>query len=315
MEAKVIQQFFPNLISAVGACVQNVSDHCLAEGLIEKTTQEKVLESAGTEAGKARILMCAVRDTITRNPTCFDVFINVLEEVLPRVDYSLLKAMKAAMTSNISDVEESQIPSPLKSQITCGSSDSTAAKNSDICQLQPSSKPSSEGDFIHYDHAVKGIDEESDSTTSAISEDAASNIQCHKVNTASSESSHSQVAGIMITYADCHKGTAVLNQSCTLHAQAEEAVQGATLCKITQTSNNSDDSNELSVVEVQGEYLVKLNQDFEVRCVICSYSISTGILMAMYTSLIVNQKKLFFIMIIGNYDTFIVHTIIINEPR
>ena len=279
MEAKVIQQFFPKLISAVGACVQNVSDHCFSESMIEETTQRKVLESAGTDADKARILMCAVRDTVARNSTCFNVFMNVLEKVLPRVDDSLLKAMKAAVTSNISDIEESQIPSPLKSQITCGSSDSTAAKNSDICQLQPSSKPSSEGDFIHYDHALKGA-EESDSMTSATSEDAAPNIQCHEVNAASSELSHSQVAGTMITFADCHKGTLVLNQSCTLHAQGEETVQSSTLYKMTQTNkeyHDTDNRNELSVVQVQGEYQVKSNQDFEVCYVVCSYSIPVAV--------------------------------------
>ena len=112
MEAKVIQKFFPTLISAIGTCVQNVSDHCFSESLIEETTWKKVLESAGTD--KARILMSAVRDTVDRNPTCFNVFVNVMEKTLPSIDDPLLKAMKAAMTGNTREVatEESQISSP-----------------------------------------------------------------------------------------------------------------------------------------------------------------------------------------------------------
>jgi hypothetical protein len=162
MEAKIIQKFFPELISAVGACVQTVSDHCLSKGLIEDTTRTKVLalESAVTEKDKTRILMCAVRDTVARNPTCFNVFITVLEKVLPSVDDPLLKAMKAAVTSEVEHV------SPPKFQIT---------SDSDTCQLRPTSDPSSKSDFIHnrhHDQALKWPEELDSVSDSVFSEGA-----------------------------------------------------------------------------------------------------------------------------------------------
>ena len=252
MEAKVIQKFFPRLISAVAACVQNVSDHYFSESLIEDTTHRKVLESADTEKDRTRILICTVRDTIARNPECFNVFMNVLEKVLPSVDDSLLKAMKAEVTSSLSEVEHL---SPPKFQNACGSSDS------DTSQLQqPTSEPSSKGDFIHHNQAVKGP-EESDSmiTVSVISEGATCISDTPTTALESSESSHSQIADAMTTSesADDHICTLVLNQSCTLHSQGEEAVEGTIFSRMTQTSINSDNGNESSATQVQGEYRVE----------------------------------------------------------
>ena len=248
MEAKVIQKFFPQLISAVAACVKNVSDHCFSESLIEDTTHRKVLESAGTEKDKARILICAVKETVARNPECFNVFVNILEKVLPSVDDSLLIAMKAAVSSSSSEIEHL---SPPKFRNACGSSDS------DTSQLQqPTSEPSSKGDFIHHDQAVRRP-KESDSiiTVSVISEEATCTISDMSTTTLeSSESSHSQIAGAMTASDsdDDHIGTLTLNQSCTLHAQGEEAVEGAIFSQMTQTSISSDDGNELSATQVQG---------------------------------------------------------------
>lgn len=148
MEAKVIQQLFPKLISAVAPCVQDVSDHCFSKSLIDKTTHEKVLQSVLPVKDKARILVSTVQDTVARNPKSdsFNVFMNVLEEVLPSADVSLLKE---AVTSSLSEVEHlsSQTPS-----------------DSDPSQLQqPISKPSSKGDFIHNRHPE--WPEESDSVS------------------------------------------------------------------------------------------------------------------------------------------------------
>ena len=257
MEAKAIQKFFPDLISAVGTCVQNVSDCCFSESLIEETTHRKVLELASTDADKARILMVAVRESVARNPSCFGVFVSVLKKVLPGVDDPLLKAIKAAVDSNVNEVEEPQIPSVPLSQTVCGSSDSTAAPRSETYQ--------SELKCIHkgYTHALKGA-EESDSMTSAISEDMIPN-NMHQV--ASSELSDNQIAVTMITSTDIHQDTFVPNQS---YIQTEEAAQGVLLCKMIQTDtqfHNSNGSNESSVVEVQGDYKMKSNQDFEVYCI------------------------------------------------
>ena len=257
MEAKVIQKLFPKLISAISTCAQNVSDHCFSESLIEETTWKKVLESAGTD--KARILISAVRETVDRNPTCFNVFVNILEKTLPSIDDPLLKAMKAAVTSNTSEVaiKESQIPS------LPNSPDSTATKKSDTCQLQQTANPSSEGDFILnrcYDLALKGAEESKSVTSeSAFSERATSDTP--KTVFESSESQHGQIAVSVIT--DYHRGTLVPNQSCILYVQGEGDVESA-MTPTSKQHHDFDNSNELSAVQVQGEYQVKLNQDIEV---------------------------------------------------
>ena len=270
MEAKAIQQFFPQLASAIGICVQSVSDHCFSKGLIEETTQKKVLELAGTDTEKARILMLAVRDSVTRNPTCFNIFMNILEKILPGVDCSLLKTIKEAMASNINKVEKLPFPLPTKSHT---SSNSTAVQT----KFQPSSEPSSVGDWCefhhegqHHDHALKGA-EESDSVASVISEDIPSN----RHGTASSELSYGQlvkIADTSIPQADHHKVTFVQYFShCTLHVQGEESAQGAVLRKMTQTGtqyhhDSNDSSNDVpgSVVEIQGEDKIQSDLDCEV---------------------------------------------------
>lgn len=273
MEVKVIQQFFPDLISVVGTCVQNVSDHCFSKGLIEETTQRKIVELAGTDTERARTLILAVRASIARNSKSFTLFMNVLEKVLPSVDEPLLNAMKTAVTSCTSEVIDSQIPSLPHSQIACGLSDS---KTLDTCQLQPStSEPSSGSDFIgngHYDQAIKGA-KESDSTISesATSEYTTTDVPKTRICIAleSSESSHNEVTDDVITSAD---GTHVPKQPHIPHLQGEEAVESAMLSKMTQTSKQHHDSDNGTVVQVQRENQVKLHQDFEVCCT-CMYAL------------------------------------------
>ncbi len=266
----------------MGACIQTVSDHCFSENLIEETIQEKVIESVGTDKDKARILILAVRASVARNPKCFNIFMNVLEKVLPRVNGPFLKTMKEAVTSEV------ELPPKLISS------------DSDTCQLQPTSDPTS--DFVHnYGHhnqALKGS-EDCDSVTSAVmsvmSEGAATCIS-DKPKTAleSSESSHSQVADTIIISesSDDHTDTLFLNQSFTLHAQGEEAahVESAILGKMTQASTNSDDGNELSATLAQGEYQVESNQDIEVSCSACAIIVSVD-LVDMYQTIIFQTNQ------------------------
>jgi hypothetical protein len=217
MEAKVIQNFFPQLISTVGTCVQTVSDHCLSKGLIEETIRRKVLELVVTDEEKARTLILAVSANVAINPECFDVFMIILENVLPSaVKGPLLKEMKAAM---ICEVEHLSSPKLISS-------------DSDTCQLQLTSDPSSKGNFIHNRHRdhdqVPKEPEESDSVTSADSVSVTFEGATSDMPKTASESSHSQVEDTMITSESCDDhniiGTLVQNQSCTLHAQGEEAV-------------------------------------------------------------------------------------------
>ena len=245
MEAKIILQNLPQLISAVSACVQSVSDHCFSGSLIEETTYRKIMESVGTDTEKARILILAVRDSVVRNPTCFSIFMNTLEKVLPGVDDSLMKAMKL--------------------RVTHGSVESTEAPSSETCQIQPSSKPLLESDLqefsqvIEQHNALKGI-ADSDSMCEVISSEHNSRQLSVKI------------ADPMITPADHNKVTLLQYfNHCTLQVQAEEIPQGAMLCKMTQTAlqhYNSDDNNEMSIIEVQAEDQVKSDQDCEVlECV------------------------------------------------
>jgi hypothetical protein len=264
MEAKIIGDFFPKLITAVSACVQSVSDHCLAKGLIEGTTRRKVLESVGTENEKARILILAVSDNVSINPECFNAFMIVLENVLPSaIKGLLLKEMKAAVTSEIEHLSPPKLIS----------------SDSDTHQLQPISEPSSKGEFIHnryhdHDQATKEP-AESDSVTSAmsaISEGASSDMP----NTAleSLELSHSQVADAMVTLesGDDHIGTLSQNQSktCTLHAQNEEVVEGTAILSMINLSQISTKESSTSATQV---YLVESNQDVEVSCSLIDLSL------------------------------------------
>ena len=60
MEAKLIESFLPELVTAISDCVQPVSDQCLAKGLIPDSVYMRVLESGGTSEDKVRILVLAV---------------------------------------------------------------------------------------------------------------------------------------------------------------------------------------------------------------------------------------------------------------
>jgi hypothetical protein len=252
----------PQLISAVAACVQGVSDHCFSEDLIEETIHEKVTESVGTDKEKARTLILAIRTSVARNPNCFNVFMNVLENVLPSVNGPFLKAIKDAVTSEVE-------PPP-----------KLISSDSDTCQLQPISDRKS--DFVHNCGHHDEEPEESDSVhvtsvvMSVISEGATCISDTPKTALESSESFHSQVAGpvAMITSksADDHIGTLIQNLS--VHPQDEEAVEGAVHSKMTQTSTDVDGNHESSATQVQGEYhdQVESNQDVEVSCSACMCS-------------------------------------------
>lgn len=80
---KVILKLTPTLVTALCDCVNDVSDHCLAKGLITEDTNAEMLVPAISSRNKARILLKAIRGVVEINSDCFDTFTDILEEVLP----------------------------------------------------------------------------------------------------------------------------------------------------------------------------------------------------------------------------------------
>lgn len=82
-EADTLKAFIPDLVTAICDCVQSVSDQCLAKGLISETTHRQVLESRGTSKEQARTLVLSVHNSVKTNGSCFEVFLDVIDENLP----------------------------------------------------------------------------------------------------------------------------------------------------------------------------------------------------------------------------------------
>ena len=87
----MIEDFLPDLVTAISDCVQSVSDQCLAKGLIPESVYKRVLESGGTSEDKARTLILAVKTSTETDSRCFEIFLNILHEKFPyRIRDSLL---------------------------------------------------------------------------------------------------------------------------------------------------------------------------------------------------------------------------------
>ena len=100
MEAEVIKQFLPDLVTAISDSVLSVADQCLAEGLITESTYKKVFESGGTSEDRARTLILAVKNSTETDPLrCFSLFLDILEGILPPVSkVALLTRMRNAIS-------------------------------------------------------------------------------------------------------------------------------------------------------------------------------------------------------------------------
>jgi DNA repair exonuclease SbcCD ATPase subunit len=83
MEAEVITNFLPRLITAISDIVQPVSDQCLAKGLIPESVYKRVLESGGTSEDKARTLVLAIKTSTETDSRCLEILLTILEEKLP----------------------------------------------------------------------------------------------------------------------------------------------------------------------------------------------------------------------------------------
>ena len=105
MEAEVITSFLPDLVNAIGDCVQPVSDQCLAKGLISHSTYKTILESDKKGEDKARVLIQAVISSTETEGTCLDSFLDSLDQVLPYVvKDKLLSEIKAKQDNTCKSV-------------------------------------------------------------------------------------------------------------------------------------------------------------------------------------------------------------------
>ena len=94
-EIRVIQQFTPELVSAISTCPpDSVSDQCLARGIISKSKYEQVINIM-YDQDKPRILLQAVKDNIAIDKRCFEIFFNILSKKMPHaVSPSLITSIQ-----------------------------------------------------------------------------------------------------------------------------------------------------------------------------------------------------------------------------
>ena len=127
-EAEVIKQFIPTLVVAVCDCVQNVSDKCLAKGLISESTSKRVLDPWGkTSEERARTLIHSVHTSTKSESSSFQIFLEVLDEELPHiVKEKVLSDMKkeladraAVMCKAVIPVSQASRPVPLDQGLEC----------------------------------------------------------------------------------------------------------------------------------------------------------------------------------------------------
>ena len=104
IEHEIIKVHTPKLITAICDCVNEVSDHCLAKGLITGDTYDKMLVSEKLSTDKARILLHAVRCAIEIKSDCFETFLDVLNKTLPRtIKKTVIDDLKDLKASTSSD--------------------------------------------------------------------------------------------------------------------------------------------------------------------------------------------------------------------
>lgn len=106
--ADVLQSHLPDLVTAIKDNVQAVCDNCLASKIITEETYGKVLSTGIVkDADKARSLLVTVLSCVKTNKECYDVFINILSEVLPsKGSEKLLKDMEKSLKEKVKFAEQ-----------------------------------------------------------------------------------------------------------------------------------------------------------------------------------------------------------------
>ena len=97
-EIRVIQEFTPQLISTISSYVQEVSDQCLAHGLISGSKYKQLLGIPKlicvVHEDKVRMLLQTIKDNITMDRRCFKLFLDALSNEMPHASQSLLSSIK-----------------------------------------------------------------------------------------------------------------------------------------------------------------------------------------------------------------------------
>ena len=94
-EIRVINKFTPQLINAISSCHQEVSDECLAKGLISGSKNKELFEMCMYSEDKVRMLLQAIKDNTANDKRCFKLFLGVLSSEMPPASGSLLSSIKA----------------------------------------------------------------------------------------------------------------------------------------------------------------------------------------------------------------------------
>lgn len=92
-EIRVIQKFTPELICAIRSNILEVSDECLARGLISNSKYNELLEIVCSE-NIVRILLQTLKDNTIRDKRCFEIFLGALSKKMPQASRSLLSSIK-----------------------------------------------------------------------------------------------------------------------------------------------------------------------------------------------------------------------------
>ena len=103
MEAKVIEIFLPDLVTAIGDCVQPVSDQCLAKELIPDSVYEAVLESKVINKDKARYLILAVINSIKTDSSLLEIFLSILDQqpICKKLSSDIREQLKVSEKTNV----------------------------------------------------------------------------------------------------------------------------------------------------------------------------------------------------------------------
>ena len=112
MEAKVVESFLPDLVTAISDCVQSVSDQCLAKGLMPDLVYKTVLESGGTSEDKARTIVLAVKKSADTDGACLEILLSILDEQLTyTTKEKLLSEIRKEVTEKATTAQTVQLAS------------------------------------------------------------------------------------------------------------------------------------------------------------------------------------------------------------
>ena len=106
----MMENFLPDLVTAISDCVQPVSDQCLAKGLIPDSVYKRVLESGRTSEDKARTLILAIKKSAETDSRCLEILLNIFEKhVTFPAKKKLLTAMRQELSENVHTVDKCRV--------------------------------------------------------------------------------------------------------------------------------------------------------------------------------------------------------------